>query len=156
MLQATRIPNSGSKRLLAGIWPKRVVSQGSQNAALKFNSHCAKLSAPHNRNGPCQTPWFGPKRVLVVYSSSPKGTMPSYLRPGTGVAHAKPNGLRSGGFWQCFGDRHVTTWRRPSKKESPPREGVWGGENPKPVKGVSLGGLGWAPVTRTAPPPFAK
>ena len=100
VLQATRIPKSGSKRLLARIWPKRAVSQGSQKAVL-----IAVLQATRIRKS-------GSKRLLArilpkraVSKGSQKAalisTVPSYLRAGTGVAQAKPSGLRPSGFWQC-------------------------------------------------------
>ena len=39
------------------------------------------------------------------------------------------------------------------RKQVTPLIGGWGVENPKPVKGASLGGLGWAPVCKDGASP---
>ena len=40
------------------------------------------------------------------------------------------------------------TGKSKQNKQAPLARGVWGVENPKPLKGASLGGLGWAQRNR--------
>ena len=155
-LQATRIPKSGSKRLLARIWPKRAVSQGSQKggcgpkrplprdpSSVNVKGLCAKLPAPRDRGSPGANPtvWFqagfwkgfcaelpaprdrgspGANPTVWFQAGFCKGFCAELPAPRD---RGSPGANRGSGFKPVF----VPTWGKPSKKESPPREGGLGG-----------------------------
>ena len=83
------------------------------NGSVSQKGLCAKLPAPRDRGSQGANRRFGFKPDFV------RGSVPSCLRPRTGVAQAQTEGLDPSRFLSQPG-------RRPSKK-SPPREGGFGG-----------------------------
>ena len=90
--------NLAPKGSLAKIWPGRAFSQGSQKqiSIASWQAQRAKIWLQ-------KAPWlrFGPERLSPKVSRSKFDhvSVPSSLRPVTGVAHRKPQGL--GSNWLC-------------------------------------------------------
>ena len=128
--------------------------------------HCAALFAARDRGRHLQPGTgvaqakphgLGPSGFWQCPPSSPKGTVPSYLRPGTGAAHAKTPWFALKRvlaiFWgsSC---NNLEGGRR--KKKAPLERGVWGGENSKPVKRCKFGWFGVGPRNKTGASPLRQ
>ena len=123
-------PGTGEAQAqIEGLGPRGFLSHlggrgRKSKSSLKPSRLCAKLPAPRDWGSPGANPRLGLKRVFVTWRKASKksvniaakrGSVPSYLRPGTGEAQAQIEGLDPSGILLHHGGR-----RRKSKSSLKP------------------------------------